>query len=204
MTIDLDKLKTGDLLLFSAHLSFNPLNIFSLLIEFFTKRPYSHIGMILRDPTWIKPDLKGLYLWESSFEGTPDPQDGKIKLGVQITPIEKVLEMKQESIYVKQLKIGREKLTIDVLTKIHKIVYEKPYDLNPIDWLEAYLRKDFSSRKTDRFFCSAFIACIYTEAGILEPNTDWSIIRPSDFDDESGNYLTWMNNSALDKLYQIK
>ena len=61
MTIDLDKLKTGDLLLFSAHLSFNPLNIFSLLIEFFTKRPYSHIGMILRDPTWIKPDLKGLF-----------------------------------------------------------------------------------------------------------------------------------------------
>ena len=93
MTIDLDKLKTGDLLLFSAHLSFNPLNIFSLLIEFFTKKPYSHIGMILRDPTWIKPDLKGLYLWESTFEGTPDPQDGKIKLGVQITPIEKVLKI---------------------------------------------------------------------------------------------------------------
>ena len=90
------------------------------------------------------------------------------------------------------------------MTKIHKIVYEKPYDLNPIDWFEAYLRKDFSSRKTDRFFCSAFIACIYTEAGILEPNTDWSIIRPSDFDDESGNYLTWMDDSALDKLYQIK
>ena len=160
--------------------------------------------MILRDPTWIKPDLKGLYLWESTFEGTPDPQDGKIKLGVQITPIEKVLKMKHESIYVKQLKIGREKLTINVLTKIHKIVYEKPYDLNPIDWLEAYLRKDFSSRKTDRFICSAFIACIYTEAGILEPNTDWSIIRPSDFDDESENYLTWVDDSALDKLYQIK
>jgi len=199
--MDIKNLKTGDLLLISSHISWNPISIFGILIEWFTGKPYSHIGMILKDPTWIKPEMTGLYLWESSWEGTPDPQDDKIKLGVQITPLEKILNNKHCTLYIRQLKVGRDKLTIPVLKKIHKIVYEKPYDLDPIDWLEAYLRKDFGARKEDRFFCSAFIACIYTEAGILEPNTDWSIIRPSDFNDK--NILTWMDDSTLDVLIQL-
>ena len=86
--MDIKNLKTGDILLVSSHLSWNPISVFGLLIEWFTGRPYSHIGMILKDPTWIKPEMTGLYLWESSWHGTRDPQDDKIKLGVQITPLE--------------------------------------------------------------------------------------------------------------------
>jgi len=36
--------------------------------------------------------LEGLYIWESSWEDNPDPQDGKRKLGVQITPIKEVID----------------------------------------------------------------------------------------------------------------
>ena len=43
--------------------------------------------MVLKDPTYINENLKGIYVKTISYEGTPDPQDGKIKLGVQITPI---------------------------------------------------------------------------------------------------------------------
>ena len=39
--------------------------------------------MVLKDPSFLHPTLKGLYVWESSWEGKADPQDGKIKLGVQ-------------------------------------------------------------------------------------------------------------------------
>ena len=48
--------------------------------------------MVLKNPTFVNPNLKGLFVWESSWEGKPDPQDEKIKLGVQITPIQEILD----------------------------------------------------------------------------------------------------------------
>ena len=106
-------------------------------------------------------------------------------------------------IWVRQLFDVENKLTIPVLKKIHKIVYEKPYDFNPIDWLSAYLRKNFEKRKESRFFCSALVACIYAESGIIDPNTNWTIVRPSDFD-ENDTHLTWMGESHLEGLFQIE
>ena len=47
--------------------------------------------MVLKDPEFIHPTLKGTYIWESSWEGTPDPQDGINKFGVQITPLSELL-----------------------------------------------------------------------------------------------------------------
>ena len=47
------------------------------------------------------------------------------------------------------------------------------------DW--ALFRKDGEPQKTDRFWCSALIGYIYTKCGILKADTDWSILRPSDF-----------------------
>lgn len=201
-TIEPKNLKTGDLLLFVGELSWNPKSWVDKLIQIFTFKPYSHIGMILKDPTWIDSKMIGLYLWESSYEGTPDPQDGKVKLGVQITPLENIIKEKKQLIYVRQL-YGAEKLTINILEKIHKIVYEKPYDFNPLDWLAAYIRYPLNgSPKTDRYFCSALIACIYTQAGILNKNTNWSLSRPSDFS-EQDTHLNWSENCRLEGLFQI-
>ena len=50
------------------------------MIEFSTHSNFSHIGMIVKDPTFISPSLKGTFVWESGWEGEYDPQDGKIKL----------------------------------------------------------------------------------------------------------------------------
>ena len=46
--------------------------------------------MILKNPTFIDKNLKGLYLWESGYENIKDINDGKIKLGVQIVPFHEV------------------------------------------------------------------------------------------------------------------
>jgi len=202
MSVELDSLKTGDLLLFSVELTFDPVTWFGKLIEVFTRSPYSHTGMILRDPIWISSELRGLYLWESSYEGTPDLQDGKVKLGVEITPIAQVLKSNYDSsIWCRRMNCPNDKLTVFNLMKIHSEVYDKPYDLNLGDWIDAYLRKE-TKPKTERFFCSALVAFIYTKCKILSDNTDWSIIRPSDFDDEK--CLKYQEQCFLGKFERLK
>ena len=79
------ELETGDILIFASKGSY-----LSSLIKYFTQSQITHVGMVLKDPTWINPCLKGTFLWESGWEGTPDPQDNKLKLGVQITALEDV------------------------------------------------------------------------------------------------------------------
>lgn len=203
--LKVDNLKTGDILLFSGGWSWNPINWLDKFVEFWTRSPYSHCGMILKDPTWIDPSMTGIYLWESNYEGCPDPQDGKVKIGVEITPIDVVLKIRNQSIFVRQIFGTENKLTIPVLEKIHKIVYEKPYDFNPIDWLAAYLRKDFIKANYSRYFCSALLGCIYTEAGLLDKDTNWTLLRPSDFDEiEHSKHLKWNGESHLEGLFQIK
>lgn len=71
--------------------------------------------------------------------------------------------------------------TPEKLSKIHKVVYDKPYDIIPSDWIYALKRKDPELQKTSRFWCSTLIAYIYTEVGILNFTTDWTMVRPNDF-----------------------
>ena len=54
-----------------------------------------------------------------------------------------------------------------------------------MDWIEGYLQKDHDPQKTNRFWCSALIGYIYTKLGILNSDTDWSILRPCDFSEDS-------------------
>tara|TARA_B100001093_G_scaffold493425_1_gene535582 strand:- start:645 stop:1262 length:618 start_codon:yes stop_codon:yes gene_type:complete len=184
-------LNTGDLLLFDYH-GGGFFGVFTGLIKYFTKSKYSHIAMVLKDPEFLHPSLKGYYVWESSWEGKPDPQDGKIKLGVQITPFEEIYNTYKEtgsSIYLRKVNCKKEMFNIKNLSDIHKVVYQKPYDIIPTDWIEAIFRKDDHPKKIDRFWCAALVGYIYTKCGILEKNTDWSVLRPSDFSIQSKNIL---------------
>ena len=98
----MDDLKTGDLLLFSAHEK-GPLKYLSWLIEYFTHSDFTHVAMILKNPTFIHPSLKGTFVWESSWEGIPDPQDGKIKFGVKLTPLHESLAFEDRSVFLRRL-----------------------------------------------------------------------------------------------------
>jgi len=172
--MDLD---TGDLLLFCNNDSW-----FTQLIRYGTHSDYTHVAMILKDPEFIHPTLKGTYVWESSWEGKPDPQDGKIKLGVQITPLQEIIESyNDKNIYVRKLTKPNGKMSTETLRNIHQVVYDKPYDVVPTDWIEALFGKDNVPQKTDRFWCSALVGYIYTKCGILDSNTDWSVLTPNDF-----------------------
>ena len=179
----MNELKTGDIILFD----YEGHSILSSLIKRFTKSNFTHVGMILKDPKFIHPSLKGYYIWESGKEDEPDPQDNKKKLGVQITPFLELYNKYKNTggkIYIRKIK-DNTMFTDEKLKEIHHIVYDKPYDIVPLDWIEGYLQKDPNPQKTNRFWCSALIGYIYTKLGILNENTDWSILRPCDFSQDS-------------------
>tara|TARA_Y100000748_G_scaffold298126_1_gene293000 strand:+ start:458 stop:1057 length:600 start_codon:yes stop_codon:yes gene_type:complete len=193
----MDNLKTGDILLFSGHTT-GAMQYFSDMIKYGTHSNYSHVAMVLKDPTYFNLSLKGIYLWESGWEGKPDPQDNKIKLGVQLTPLNEIMEnFKGSKIIVRPISSNKH-FTDEKLKEIHEVVYNKPYDIVPKDWIGALFRKDSDPQKTNRFWCSALVGYIYTKCGIINPDTDWSILRPSDFSLD-GERLSFINGYSLSK-----
>jgi len=200
----MDNLKTGDLLLFNNH-SENWFGYFTSLIKWGTHSNYTHVGMVLKDPTFIDISLKGLYLWESTYNGKKDPQDNKVKLGVQITPLHEVLNLENRDVYVRKICCSENTFNDKILKFIHNKVYCKPYDIVPKDWIEALFKIDSEPRKTDRFWCSALVGYIYTITGILKYDTDWSILTPSDFSLDGEN-LNFKNDSNYleNTEYKIK
>ena len=192
------ELKTGDLLFCNYTKKGGCMSWFTSMIKMCTKSSYSHIAMVLKDPSFIHPTLKGLYVWESSWEGTPDPQDGKIKLGVQITPLYELLNSYKKTghIVVRRINCSSDLFSDANLTKVHNIVYDKPYDIVPTDWIEALVKVDLNPQKTSRFFCSALVGYIYTKCGLLNAKTDWSILAPVDFS-LAGENLKFINGVQL-------
>ncbi len=160
--------------------------------------------MILKDPVFIHPTLKGLFVWQSGWNGRPDENDGKVKLGVQINPLKDVLEDYTDSkVVIRKVNGNVWSFDSEKLKEINDIVYNKPYDIIPKDWFEALIQKDPEPQKTDRFWCSALIGYIYTKCGILKSNTDWSIIRPCDFS-LAGENLDFSDNCYLENYeYRI-
>lgn len=194
--LDLDKmnLKTGDLLLFNGTTFW-----FSRLVERVTHSPWSHVGIVLKDPTYINQALTGYYLLESGEESEPDAEDGANKFGVQISDLRDVLEGYGGKVVVRHLEIEVPDME-NKLVEIHNTVHNKPYDINLCDLLETklninfptpyfnwkilnYFRKDH--RRTDTFFCSALVAYIYTELGLLPNDTQWTCCEPDYFSEKN-------------------
>tara|TARA_B110000208_G_scaffold123164_1_gene150271 strand:+ start:2305 stop:2916 length:612 start_codon:yes stop_codon:yes gene_type:complete len=179
--MNLDKLETGDIILFNNTSDDGYFKYFSDLLRFGTHSNYTHIGMVLKDPTFFNKNLTGLYFWESSWENIPDAQDNEIKLGVQIVPLKDVIEKNKDIMIARKVNCDNNLFNDKVLKSINDVVHNKPYDIIPKDWLYAFLKRDNNPQKIDRFWCSALVGYIYTKVGILHESTDWSILRPCDF-----------------------
>lgn len=208
------ELKTGDLILFDSRKSW-PLNWIDKGIKFFTNSNYNHIGMVLKNPTFLaelhncdKTLFEGLFLWESSFEAEPDPQDGKVKFGVQVTQFDQALKNNGGTIYIRKLECSEEeykdKFTNENLSNIHKLIYDKPYDLNLFDWIKALFRVNNNPQKENTFWCSALVGIIYSKLGVIDSNLDWTIMRPSDFSlEDKQKHINFKSGFKLSP-YQIQ
>jgi len=99
-------LKTGDLLL-CDNLEQKGLGLFGWLIKYGSQSDFSHIGMIVVDPdfTYLDKPLKGVYVWQSGTAQIPDAEDGKRKIGVQLTPIIDFITTYKGKIYLRRLRL---------------------------------------------------------------------------------------------------
>ena len=204
MKINKDDLNTGDILLFH-HVSnykncYNCVfTCFTDLIQSCTQSKFSHIGMIVVDPTFTNPPLKGVYVLESSFETYPDAEDHKYKLGVELEEFDKVIKNANQEIYVRKLNCKRDENFYNTLNEVHKVVHNKPYDALPRDWIDAIFHKysGKNAQSINHFWCSALVCYIYVKWGFLPSYTPWSLVTPKMFSSEtdSKNKLDLVNSS---------
>jgi hypothetical protein len=162
--------------------------------------------MIVKDPTFTDIKLpSGLYLWESSLESC-DAEDHKVKLAVQLVPLKEKLDSFRGIVHLRKINYGHVHITEEKLREIHELVHGKPYDLSPIDWIEALFEYS-TTPHTNRYFCSALIARIYSYLGFIDSGIDWSIIRPSSFsveNPEDSTHIVMLNESKLGEEIEIK
>jgi hypothetical protein len=198
--INLDLLEDLDIVLFKGQDYWA-----SYLIEYFTWSNFSHIGIILKSPTYISPELTGIYLLESGAEDFPDAEDHKIKFGVQLSDFNKVFNSYTGRVYYRKCsyKIDKDALR-DKIKSIHSAVYDKPYDDYLVDLLRTELNLAVGNcQDNNEFFCSALTAYVYTKLGLLPADTKWSLIMPKYF---APNQMIdkMLVDASLGKLIKIK
>jgi len=180
----MDSYNTGDIVIFCYRGWKGPWDIFSHIIEWCSPLPYSHCGIYLKDPNFSYVDLKGEYIWESVINDKPDAEDNKKKYGIKITPLQEYIDNYNGSISIRKILYDNKPFIIpeDKLSLVQKTVHNKPYDIDPADWMRELLKcKDPEPQKTDRFWCSAFVGFFLTKIGFLNSQTDWSILKPCAF-----------------------
>jgi hypothetical protein len=185
-------LNTGDIILFHEKQSW-----LSWFIELFGKSKFSHVAMILRDPTYINPKLTGLYILESGFETFPESETNTVKFGVQIVPFNKVFQEYTGDIYVRRLTCNRDLEFYSNLRKVHSQVHGKPYDLRPKDWFHA-LEKELgksvpTGRQMNTFWCSSLMAYVFVGLKFLPENFNWSFVRPKEWSGAGKTDLVFEN-----------
>ena len=193
--------QTGDILLYNSQ------SILARTIEYFSGSKYSHVSIILRDPTYIDPKLKGLYILESGIENIPDSWTGKKILGVQIIPLENALDYYKNSwvggVYYRKLNTNRNDIFINNLTNVIKKTEGVKYDLYILDWFRALFDVEIGNRQlTNRFWCSALVAYVYVQLGLLDKSLEWSMIAPRQFSYYENKRLSY-NNCNLEPEIHI-
>jgi len=183
MTFDISSLETGDIILFRGH------SWISYVLEWLGRSCYSHVGMIIKNPSFMDSSLPdGIYLLESGWNPLPDSEDHTLKYGVQLHLFSDILtQCAAHSVYVRRLHCERTASFYSRLDTIHKSIHNRPYDLNLWDWLCALYCLDIHSTLTPgatgnkgAFWCSALIAFVYDELGLINPIC-WTQVVPRDF-----------------------
>jgi hypothetical protein len=174
---DLDNLETGDILLYHASDFW-----FSSLVEWFTGSQFSHVSMVLKEPQFTTPPLKGLYIFESGEENIPDAENGRNKFGVQIVPFEEAIKGYMGKIYLRKMTCTRDTTFYENLTKAHSNVHNITYDVNPIDMIKAITHNyTGKTQKETSYWCSALQSYLLVQLGFLLEDTPWTLIVPKQF-----------------------
>ena len=210
----IESLETGDLILFSGNVG-----VVDMIIKFFTWSKWTHVGIVLKDPTYISEELKGHYLLEcgyNSFENV----DHNTRYGVQLVDLKEKLSTFEGEAYYRKIKPEFKKKNIDILIQTSYLsIRDKPYNLNLVDFLFMKLNFSkkieyknvilqylssyfFNHRKMDAFVCSSLVGYMYVELRLLPRYINWSQCEPVTFseDDEDPliDFLTKQKRILID------
>jgi hypothetical protein len=194
-----DKLQTGDILLFEGNAWY------SRLIELFGFSRYSHIGIVLRDPTYINDKFKGLYLLQASIIADNNSVSSSLShYGVQLVPLRKAINsyiLGSGIMYYRSLECTRDDSFQTRLKNAYDVASNKPYDINPCDWIKAEFGMDCGNvQKTNEFWCSSLVAFIYVRLGFLYPTLPWSIITPRNFSGFEEHQLPFQDCNLFEEV----
>lgn len=157
----------------------------SWLIEMVTGSRYSHVAIILDNPTYIQQSLKGVFMLESGEEPTPNAATGHVKWGVQLQWWDWILQSYPGQVYKRSLhwNVNPDDNINDKLLDAWEISKHAPYDLNVVDLLEAEFNMVFDRRGqiTSEFVCSAYLTFILSKIGALPSSVQWDSFSPSNF-----------------------
>jgi len=156
----------------------------SRALEDLCDSPYCHVAIALVDPLYLGDDLHGEFIIESGEENTPGEETGgRLRWGVQIQRVSDAVDKYPGKVFRRRFHWANEPPS-DVEKKLVELwskTKNAPYDVNPIDLLEARFGLDFRSRHTDEFVCSTFAAFLLTTIGVLPEECNWDTLAPFDF-----------------------
>jgi hypothetical protein len=215
-TDDFSNLQTGDILLFNddvfafKHKKWSDylFGILDSAIKFFTNSKYNHCGIVIKDPQFTDPPLKGYYMMHSGSENFGDAENDRSKIGVQLSDLKEAIDLYPGNVYVRRLHTDRNQEFYDKLARAHNFVHNIPYDMNPIDWIRVELglwkEGEPEDQKLDKYWCSALVSFMYTQLGLLAPDTPWSFIKPVQLGTEHKEEELKFINCTLDPELEIK
>lgn len=187
--MDLSSFSTGDIVLFNGDY------VVSHIIDDVTQGDWSHVGMVVRNPTFLfNSDYKeGVFLYESDTKELIDADTGSKLFGIQLVDLQKKIEGYNGTVAYRKLHWDKTADYIDPIMKtVYNTTYHKEYDWNIIDLVDPLIYKKYwvidkifhvDHRQSNKFFCSSFVAYIYTQLGLLPKTTEWSMIYPQFFAD---------------------
>lgn len=168
------ELKSGDMVLFSGG------GFVSRMIQMFTRSPYSHVGLVIKDDWW---DM--LLLWESTTLSKIKTVHGNVRQGVAIRPLSEVVENYDGQVAVRQLTFpltDAQELTISELRQEFK---GREYEQNKSELFKSAY--DFIGGKNEEdlssLFCSELVAEAYQRVLFLPESKPSNEYTPADLAD---------------------
>ena len=172
-----DKLKTGDIVLFSGD---GPI---SMLIRLITRSRWSHVGMVVK-----VPDFDMVLLWESTmlnrFMDVKDVYAGTIVKGVQTTVLSDKISRFNGDVAIRQLNNELDDDKIKTLSELRNEWKNVPYEKDYLELLNSAIdikiipenEEDLSS-----IFCSELLAEALQRLNIIDDSVPSNEFVPSDF-----------------------
>ena len=173
------EMKNCDILLFQSNYR-GWFGWWGWIVSKITRSKWTHVALVLKDPTYVDSSYKGLYVLESGSEPWNNTW------GVLVSPLDRVLDdSSHKCVALRRL------LDVDIPNHQLEIVYRtvkgKKYDTNVLDLLGNELKSKWlaNPRELDKFVCSSFVGYVYTALGLLKEDTPWFFMQPWHFSTEN-------------------